>query len=89
VAYLDREGESFSYFTHRCPQSYHGTGDLYSSVVLGGMMRGLSLGSALTLAADFVVLCIEATAAAGSSRWYGVEFESQIPRLCEMLEKCL
>ena len=52
-------------------------------------MRGLSLGSALTLAADFVVLCIEATAAAGSSRWDGVEFESQIPRLCEMLEKCL
>ena len=28
VAYLNRDGESFSYFTHRCPQSYHGTGDL-------------------------------------------------------------
>ena len=26
VAYLNRDGESFSYFTHRCPQSYHGTG---------------------------------------------------------------
>ena len=89
VAYLNRDGESFSYFTHRCPQSYHGTGDLYSSVVLGGVMRGLSLASALALAADFVVLCIEATAASGSSRWYGVEFESQIPRLCEMLEKHL
>ena len=71
VAYLNRDGESFSYFTHRCPQSYHGTGDLYSSVVLGGVMRGLSLASALALAADFVVLCIEATAASGSSRWYG------------------
>lgn len=89
VAYLNRDGESFSYFTHRCPQSYHGTGDLYSSVVLGGVMRGLSLASALALAADFVVLCIEATSASGSSRWYGVEFESQIPRLCEMLEKHL
>lgn len=89
VAYLNRDGESFSYFTHRCPQSYHGTGDLYSSVVLGGVMRGLSLASALALAADFVVLCIEATSASCSSRWYGVEFESQIPRLCEMLEKHL
>ena len=89
VAYLNRDGESFSYFTHRCPQSYHGTGDLYSSVVLGGVMRGLSLASALALAADFVVLCIEATSASCSSRWNGVEFESQIPRLCEMLEKHL
>ena len=89
VAYLNRDGESFSYFTHRCPQSYHGTGDLYSSVVLGGVMRGLSLASALALSADFVVLCIEATSASCSSRWYGVEFESQIPRLCEMLEKHL
>lgn len=89
VVYLDRDGDSFSYFTHRCPQSYHGTGDLYSSVVLGGIMQGLSLGSALALAADFVVLCIEASAASCSSRWYGVEFESQIPRLCDMLEKRL
>ena len=27
-AYLKRDGESFSYFTNRCPKSYHGTGDL-------------------------------------------------------------
>ena len=86
VTYLDRSGKKFSYFTRRCPQSYHGTGDLYSSTVLGGLMRGLPLGDALALAADFVVVCIEATAASQSARWYGVEFESQIPLLCRMLE---
>ena len=63
VAYLDRNGKEFSYFTRRCPQSFHGTGDLYSSTVLGGLMRGMDLGDALALAADFVVICIEATAA--------------------------
>lgn len=87
VVYLDRDGQSFSYFTRRCATSYHGTGDLYSSTVLGGLMRGLSLGDALTLAADFVVACIDATAQSTNARWYGVEFESQIPLLCEMLSK--
>ena len=89
VTYLNKDREKFSYFTRWCPQSYHGTGDLYSSVVLGGLMRGLSLGDALSLAADFVVVCIEATAVSQSARWYGVEFESQIPLLCRMLEKRL
>ena len=89
VAYLVRNGKEFSYFTRRCPQSFHGTGDLYSSTVLGGLMRGMDLGDALALAADFVVICIEATAASKSARWYGVEFESQIPKLCEMVEERL
>lgn len=86
VAFLDRDGKDFSYFTHRCAQSYHGTGDIFSSTVLGGLMRGLDLGDALKLAANFVVNCIEATSASGSASWYGVEFETQIPELCKMLQ---
>ena len=89
VAYLDRSGNEGSYFTRRCTQSYHGTGDLFSATVLGGLMRGLPLKDALALAADFIVLCIEGTAASDSARWYGVEFESQILHLCQMLEKRL
>lgn len=89
VAYLDRDGNDYAYFTHHCPQSYHGTGDLYSSTVVGGLMRGLSLADAVSLAADFVVNCIEATAVEKDGRWYGVSFESQIPELCEMLLKKL
>lgn len=87
VAYLDKAGNSYSYFTHKCPQSYHGTGDLYSSTVVGGLMRGLSLADSVSLAADFVVNCIEATASDENARWYGVSFESQIPELCEMLQR--
>lgn len=85
IAYLTKEGKSFSYFTRKCPQSFHGTGDLYSSVMMGGLMRGMSLDDSLSIAADFVVECIEATASSKSARWYGVEFESQIPKLCTML----
>lgn len=86
VAYLDRDGNEFSYFTDKCEKSYHGTGDLYSSTVLGGLMRGLDLGESLALAADFVKACIEATMNSAEPRWYGVEFESQIPLLCDMLK---
>lgn len=85
VAYLNQEGERFSYFTHHCPQSYHGTGDLFASTVIGGLMRSLDLGCSLTLAADFVVACIEATSLSQPPRWYAVEFETQIPLLCKML----
>lgn len=87
VVSLDRDGNQFSYFTKRNAISYHGTGDLFSSTVLGGLMRGLNLEDALTLAADFVVLCIETTNNSPHSRWYGVEFESCIPSLCTMLKE--
>lgn len=89
VAYLDKEGNTYSYFTRKCPQSYHGTGDLYSSTVVGGLMRGLNLSDSVSLAADFVVNCIEETANDENARWYGVSFESQIPELCEMLRRKL
>lgn len=89
VAYLSRDGEEFSYFTKRCPQNFHGTGDLYSSVVQGGLIRGLDTGNALALAADFVVHCIETTAVSKSARWYGVDFETEIPVLCQMLQERL
>lgn len=89
VVSLNHDGQSFSHFTKKCPTSYHGTGDLYASAFLGGLMRGLSLGNSLALAADFVVACIDATSRSSDARWYGVEFESQIPVLCEMLEERL
>jgi len=85
VVYLDRDGKEFSYFTKHCEQSYHGTGDIFASTVTGGLMRGLELGESLALAADFVVDCIEATTGSGEPRWYGAEFETVIPKLCQML----
>ncbi len=85
VVYLDRDGKEFSYFTKHCEQSYHGTGDIFASTVTGGLMRGLELGESLALAADFVVDCIEAAAGSGEPRWYGAEFETVIPKLCQML----
>ena len=49
----------------------------------------MRLKDAVALAADYVVRCIEATVASASARWYGTEFESQIPWLCRELEERL
>lgn len=87
VAMLNQKGEKFEYFTKKCSKSFHGTGDAYSSVVVGGLMRGLSLRDSVKLAADFVVACIEGTMADEDARTYAVNFQSQIPYLCEELKR--
>ena len=62
-------------------ESFHGTGDVFASTCVGALMRGLSLGDALALAADYTVECIRLTLASPEAKWYGVEFESAIPYL--------
>lgn len=78
-------GERFEYFHETVPGQFHGTGDVFSSAVVGGLMRGLPLPDALRLAADFTYACVRATAADPEKRWYGVSFESALPDLIEKL----
>ena len=78
---LDREGRELSYSHPLLPRSYPGTGDVFSSVLVGGLVRGLSLREAGVLASDFVAGCIAATAADPQGPDYGVEFESQLGKL--------
>ena len=86
VMYYDRETDAYgSYFTEHLPASFHGTGDVFASTCVGALMRGLPLGEALALAADYTVACIRLTLAAPDAKWYGVEFESAIPYLVKRL----
>lgn len=85
MAYDSATGEFFSYYNRREPASYHGTGDLFSSVVLGGLMRDLSLEDSLKLAVDYTQETIHVTRTSPNSVWYGVEFERTIPMLCRRL----
>ena len=59
--------------------SYHGTGDIFASATLGGLMRGLTPEEALTLAVDFTLECMRLTVADPNSRFYGVNFEEALP----------
>ena len=81
------ETESFEgYFHSRVDASYHGTGDIFASVVTGGLMRGLRLKEAYRLAADFTAACIRRTANTPGGIRYGVYFEAELPGLIRELE---
>lgn len=66
----------------KLPGAFHGTGDLFASVLLGGMMNGLSVQEACGCAVRGVAECIRATITAGrtDTRW-GVKFEKCLPFL--------
>ena len=86
VMYYDKvTGQYGSYFTKHLPASFHGTGDVFASTCVGGLMRGLELGDALALAADYTVESIRCTLESPDANWYGVEFERAIPYLVQRL----
>lgn len=78
---LDRDGRELSYSHPLLPRSYPGTGDVFSAVLVGGLMRGMGLRQAGVLASNFVAGCIAATAADPQGPDYGVEFEGQLGKL--------
>ncbi|MBO4338961.1 MAG: pyridoxamine kinase [Clostridiales bacterium] len=85
---LDSEtGEYFVYQNDRIPAAYHGTGDIFSSVVVGALMRGLSRVDAIKIAADYTADTIALTMNNPDKPWYGVDFEATIPELVEELYK--
>lgn len=81
MAYDSKNDKFFSYFNVHLPVSYHGTGDIFSSCLLGGLVRDMGMDAALRLAVDYTVRCIDLTMQNPGSNSYGVDFESAIPYL--------
>ncbi len=81
------DGKSVRYdFNPRINRSSHGTGDVYTSVFAGALLRGFSAFDAAALAADIVCSAIHATP---TDHWYGVCFEKAIPELTRRIEQGL
>lgn len=85
MSYDRQKDQYFSYFNEKIPVHYSGTGDIFASTTVGGVMRGLSLEESLALAVDFVLHCIRITCADPDAPRYGVEFERALPMLLERL----
>lgn len=79
-------GEYFAYENDHIDAAYHGTGDVFSSVSVGGIVRGLSYADAFALAADYTADTIRETLKNPDKPWYGVDFEATIPELVKMLD---
>ena len=80
-----RTGEHFIYQNERVDAAYHGTGDIFASVAVGGLTRGLSMEAAFALAADYTADTIRVTKRDPKEPWYGVNFETTIPQLVSRL----
>jgi pyridoxine kinase len=61
--------------TARVAQEFHGTGDVFASVLTGALVAGLPLIAAARQAAEFVLACAERTAAEHLPMREGVDFE--------------
>ena len=81
--------EYFIYQNDRVDASYHGTGDLFSSIAVGSLMRGLSVRDSFKLAADHTADTIRQTLKNPSKPWYGVDFEETMPSLINALDNSL
>lgn len=83
---LERQsGRIFQVQQPKISTVFHGTGDLFASTFTGGLMRGLSVERALSLACSFTAHAIEATVNDPHARTYGVNFEEALPWLTEQL----
>lgn len=86
IAAYNAETDTYSWYFHKkMPVSFHGTGDIFASVLTGALMRGLSLEQSYALAADFVVESIKQTLSHEDYNWYGVDFEAAFPYLIKRL----
>lgn len=81
IAY-EKESNHFSWYFHELmPESFHGTGDIFASVLTAALMRGKSLQPAYTLAGNFVLEAIRTTLSHDDHNIYGVDFETVLPYL--------
>lgn len=74
VAYDSTTGKFYEYHRENIPVSYHGTGDVFSSSLMGAVTNGLTLDKALQVAVDFTVESIKKTVGDDHHK-YGVKFE--------------
>lgn len=82
AACYDQTTDTVAYaFNEKIEGYYHGTGDVFGSALLSGLMRGLSLPAATQLAVDFTAGSIRRTRSAGTDVRFGVDFEEELPML--------
>ena len=88
AACFDREtGKTALVSAPKVPGSYHGTGDLFASVLTGALVRGHSLADAAQAAADFVSRCAANTQLQEYPAREGVDFEPLLWQLGRQFEK--
>ncbi|MCL2405754.1 MAG: pyridoxamine kinase [Defluviitaleaceae bacterium] len=86
AAYDSNTGRIDYSFAPRVPGFYPGTGDIFGSVLLAGLLCGHDLAQSAEKAVNFVSSSISRTHAAGSNTRFGVNFEAGLATLAATLK---
>ncbi len=87
VALKEKESQETQFcFTSKVDGTFHGTGDIFASVVVGGLACGFDLKTSSELGVRFVAKSIQATCDK-AEHWYGVRFEKCIPWLVKKIRQ--
>lgn len=87
AAYDTDTGEISYSFHDLIPGYYHGTGDVFGSVVVSALANGLDLKEANAAAVEFTAESIMRTRAAGTDVRFGVNFEEGLGKLIGRIRK--
>ena len=86
-ACLDAASGTIGYaFTPRIHGHFHGTGDVYGSVLIAAMMKGVPLARAIEIAGQFTYNSILRTLRDGTDVRFGVNFEEGLIDLAKIVE---
>lgn len=86
AASYDRRLDRFDYyFTEKVEGYYHGTGDIYSSALLAGILNNKYLADSIRIACEFTVAAIRRTRDAATDVKYGVDFEHELGNFINLL----
>lgn len=87
AACYDVQTGSINYsFTNKVPNSYHGTGDLFTSALSACIVRGISLHKSMDIAVTFVKNATERTYLRGTPSNFGVDFEGVLSTFLKDIE---
>lgn len=81
---LNKQSGKISYsFAEKLPASFHGTGDVFASALVGEIMKGKSIEESCQIACNFTTASAKFTMQSGFDLKYGVAFEKYLKMLAE------
>lgn len=86
IGAIGYDGKNFySNFEKKYNKSYHGTGDIFTSVLAGCITKGKTLNEAIKFATKYTTECVRLSYEDKNSDDYGVKFEEAIPYLLKLI----
>ncbi len=82
----NKTGEITYSFAKKTPGMFHGTGDVFASVLFSAILNNRDIGFAMDLATEFTANSIKNTVESGVDPIFGVKFEPELSFLIEKLK---